>query len=47
MFVGIKDELATVEDNRKAASEMKTIVHYKEYELGHLSFMVSKDMTYF
>jgi hypothetical protein len=47
MFVGTSDELATVEDNRWAKPQLKTLVHYKEYPLGHLSFMVAKDMSYF
>ncbi len=47
MFVGTADELATVEDNRWAKTQLNTLVHYKEYPLGHLSFMVAKDMTYF
>lgn len=47
MFVGTADELATVDDNRWAKPQLKTLVHYKEYPLGHLSFMVAKDMSYF
>lgn len=47
MFVGTKDLLATVEDNRWAKTQIKSVVHYGEYEVGHLGFMVSKDMTYF
>ena len=48
MFVGSSDELATVDDCRWAKTQMeKVMVHYKEYPLGHLSFMVAKDMSYF
>lgn len=48
MFVGSSDELADVTDNRWAKTQMeKVLVHYKEYPLGHLSFMIAKDMSYF
>lgn len=47
MFVGTSDQLATVEDNRWAKTQLSTLVHYKEYALGHLSFMIAKDMSYF
>ena len=48
MFVGTKDELADEIDNRWAKTQLdKTLVFYKEYELGHLTFMVAKDMSYF
>jgi hypothetical protein len=48
MFVGTSDELATVDDNRWAKTQLTNVlIHYKEYPLGHLSFMVAKDMSYF
>jgi len=47
MFVGTSDQLATVEDNRWAKTQLSTLTHYKEYSLGHLSFMIAKDMSYF
>ena len=48
MFVGKKDELATDTANQWARDTMKDVVKfYKEYELGHLSFVVGKDMSYF
>lgn len=47
MFVGTSDQLATVDDNRWAKTQLKTVVHYGEYNLGHMSFMVAKDMSYF
>lgn len=31
LFVGTSDQLATVEDNRWAKTQISTIVHYKEY----------------
>lgn len=47
LFVGNLDQLATVDDNRWAKTQLKTLKFYKEYNLGHLSFMIGKDMTYF
>ena len=48
MFVGKKDELATDIANEWARDTMKDAVKfYKEYELGHLSFLLGKDMSYF
>jgi len=47
LFVGNSDQLATVDDNRWAKTQLKTLKFYKEYNLGHLSFMIGKDMTYF
>ena len=47
MLVGKSDELATDIDNEWAEGVMKNAVKfYKEYPLGHLSFMVAKDMSY-
>ena len=48
MFVGNKDELADVKDNKWALEQMKNAaVHYQEYNLGHMTFMIGKDMSYF
>jgi hypothetical protein len=48
MFVGKKDKLADDIDNQWAHGQMKgDVKFYKEYDLGHLSFMVAKDMSYF
>lgn len=47
MFVGTKDELATVQDNEWAKTQLSTVVHYKEYLIGHMGFFVAKDMSYF
>jgi hypothetical protein len=48
MFVGQADELADAIDNEWAYSQMsKAVFFYHEYNLGHLSFMVAKDMSYF
>jgi hypothetical protein len=47
MFVGAKDELADAIDNEWAKTQLKTLTYYQEYPLGHLTFMVGKDMSYF
>jgi len=47
LFVGTSDQLATVEDNRKAKTQLSTLAFYQEYSMGHMSFMVAKDMSYF
>lgn len=47
MFVGTTDQLATVADNRIAKEHLKTLAFYKEYALGHMSFLIAKDMHYF
>jgi hypothetical protein len=47
MFVGTSDQLATVDDNRWAKTQLSSLKFYKEYQLGHLSFMIAKDMSYF
>jgi hypothetical protein len=48
MFVGTADELADCQDNEWADSQMfDTVVYYHEWPLGHMSFMVGKDMSYF
>jgi hypothetical protein len=48
MMVGEKDNLATIIDNRWARDTMvKGVKFYKEYNLGHLSFMAAIDMSYF
>ena len=47
MFVGKFDMLATTTDNRLLLPQLKSVVHYGEYDLGHSSFMIAKDMSYF
>ena len=50
MFVGSLDKLATVEDNRLLREQLEVganVVFYREYELGHLSFVLARDMTWF
>jgi len=47
LFVGTSDQLATVDDNRWAKTQLATLKFYKEYSLGHLSFMIGRDMSYF
>ncbi len=48
LFVGTEDELATTTDNEWLHSQMgDNIIHYKEYPMGHLTFMVGKDIDWF
>ena len=48
MFVGAKDLLVTPNDAKDDYERMKdTVVFYNEYDLGHLSFFVARDMSYF
>jgi hypothetical protein len=48
LIAGTKDHLSTVEDTRWAKKQLeKVLVHYKEYELGHLSYFIARDMSYF
>lgn len=48
LFVGKEDELADFEDSEWAQKQLvKSIVSYKEYILGHISFLIAKDMSYF
>jgi len=49
IFTGTEDELSDLGNSRwiKRALKKENLVFYKEYELGHLSFMVGKDMSYF
>ena len=47
-FVGTVDNLATVEDNRWLHQQLgANSVFYKEYEFGHMAFMLAQDMSYF
>ena len=47
MFVGKYDTLATPLDNLENKAKVKNLVHYQEYELDHLGFILAKNMTYF
>ena len=48
MFVGLVDDLGDPADNRWARSQIGgNVKFYQEYSLGHSSFMVAKDMSYF
>lgn len=47
IFVGKSDMLGTVKDNRWAKTQLKTLKFYREYDLGHLGFLIGKDMSYF
>ena len=47
MIVGNKDEAADYVDAEWVKSQLKTLVFYQEYPLGHSSFFVAKDFTFF
>jgi len=47
MFVGTQDELANTVDNKWAKNQIKSIVHYGEYDLWHISFFIAKDYSFF
>ena len=47
MFVGKYDTLATPQDNAEVKLKVKNLIHYKEYELDHLAFILAQDMSYF
>ena len=49
LFVGIYDKLATVADNQWLASQLnqEKLVWNKTYPLGHLSFSLAKEMSWF
>jgi hypothetical protein len=47
MFVGKSDELADPYDNEIAKALIPAVFFYKEYPLGHLSFMIARDMSFF
>ena len=41
MFVGKYDTLATPQDNAENKPKIKNLIHYKEYELDHLAFILA------
>lgn len=56
LFPGKYDELSALEDTRwlrdelldgERLSESKTVVHYDEYEAGHYTFIIGKNMSFF
>jgi len=49
MFVGEEDDLADVTDARWLRNQTDSeVVHYEEMpKMGHISFLIAKDMTYF
>jgi hypothetical protein len=47
MFIGQHDTLATPKDNAEVKTKIKNLIHYKEYNLDHLAFILAKDMGYF
>lgn len=49
LFVGSYDNLATVEDNEWLVTKLnpETLIWHEIYPLGHLSFSLAKDMSFF
>jgi len=47
MYVGKFDTLATPLDNLENRPKIKNLIHYKEYDLDHLAFILAANMTYF
>lgn len=47
--MGIYDNLATVEDNEWLATQLNPewLIWHDTYPLGHLSFSLAKDMSWF
>jgi len=47
-FVGTVDKLATPEDNHWLREQLgSNSIYYKEFNFGHMAFMLAKDMSYF
>ncbi len=49
LFVGTYDKLATVADNEWLVTRLNqdSLIWHKEYPLGHMSFTLAKDMSFF
>lgn len=48
MYVGTYDKLVVPEDAEWLRDQLgDTVVHYAEYPLGHGTFVIGKDMTWF
>lgn len=49
LFVGTYDKLATVADNEWLVTQLnpESLVWHETYPLGHLSFALAKDMSWF
>ena len=49
LFVGSSDNLATVEDNEWLVTQLNedVLIWHEVYPLGHLSFTLAKDMSFF
>jgi hypothetical protein len=44
---GTLDPLADPEDVKWLLTQLKNVVFHKEYNLGHMSFTIATDMSYF
>ena len=47
MYVGKKDSVINIKDNRLLKEQLNTVVSYNEYDLDHLSFLLAKNMSFF
>jgi hypothetical protein len=47
MFVGVKDQIVDIENNRWLRKQLKSLIYYRELEHDHFSFQLAKDMSYF
>jgi hypothetical protein len=48
IIAGSSDMLSTLDDTRYVKDKLKkTLVHYSEHPLGHLSYFTAKNMSYF
>ena len=49
LFIGTYDKLATVADNEWLVTQLNadTLIWHEEYPLGHMSFSLAKDMSWF
>lgn len=48
MYVGLEDVLAEKQDSLLLKEKLgEAVVHYEEFESGHLGFLVGEDMSYF
>lgn len=46
LFVGAYDEVASPADCEWLREQLPNIVHYKEYEVGHIGLILSEEMPH-
>lgn len=48
IFAGEKDLITKLEDTQWAMAQLtKSLVHYSVHDLGHVSYFIARDMSYF